>query len=142
MAASDDKLLKKFSALLLENDMDEIIACRLRSTMTKAWSLEGNLKFVEAGKNTFLLVFELLVDKRKVWYGAPWSFNRNLFALNHFEANVSSNSWTFPHSEFWVQVNGIPLEYYSEKAALTLAAKLGEPIPVDSFNPSKWSKYI
>ncbi|XP_073007460.1 uncharacterized protein [Typha latifolia] len=170
MTTTDEDLLRKFSKLLSDEknkgltnlEEDCVIPNRklslylvgklvtdqnfssfgLKTALTKAWNLEGALEFSEAGRNLFLLVFELEIDKWKVWMGSPWSFNRDLFVLGPLHPNLPPDHWNLTHVELWVQFHGIPLEYMLQKTALALAGRIGNLVISDAEDVVKWARFI
>lgn len=97
----------------------------LKSALARSWNTEGDVEILKAGKNIFLLKFQLLIDKKSVWSGSPWSFSQDLFTLAEFKPNVPADKCCFSFYDLWLQFYGLPLEYMSKNIALDLISKLG-----------------
>ena len=56
----------------------------------------------------------------------PWSFDKNLVALQRYDKDVSLAKLKFDKVTFWVQVHDIPISFMTKKVAEGIRDKIGE----------------
>ncbi|XP_042980022.1 uncharacterized protein LOC122310208 [Carya illinoinensis] len=101
-----------------------------RTTMPQVWRMEGWVKFIEIGNQSFLIEFQKLEDREKVLGGRPWFFNRSLLTLQEVDDTVSINRVQFRYKSFWVQLYNLPLPSMNEEIGAQFAASIGHVIRV------------
>lgn len=62
----------------------------IQKTMQKVWQTSKAFSIQTINPNLFLITFELLDDKQRVYFGHPWLFYVALFSINIFLCLYSS----------------------------------------------------
>lgn len=72
---------------------------------------------------------------------SPWSYNNDLVILQQCKKDKNPEQYEFTHTEMWIQLHGLLVDYLTEKIALKITKELGEPAFIPPGESSKWSKY-
>ncbi|XP_042958197.1 uncharacterized protein LOC122293793 [Carya illinoinensis] len=102
-----------------------------RITMSQIWRLEGWVRFKELGDQCFLIEFQTLADKEKIFSGHPWFFDRHLLTLLEVDGIDSISELHFAYEPFWVQLHNLPLATMTEELGEQFTASIGHVIRVD-----------
>lgn len=94
----------KAKFLTHENINIEVMA----HTFRPLWRTRGNFEVNDAGNNIVLLDFELEIDVEKVLMGEPWTFDRHLVVLDHFDGSMPVQNLHSRTTSFWVQIHDLP----------------------------------
>ena len=62
--------------------------------------LSSLLTIKDVGVNLFLAIFVIEESMNDVWDRSPWSFDKKLILLKHFNGDLSPGNMTFQHSPF------------------------------------------
>ncbi|XP_042962703.1 uncharacterized protein LOC122296978 [Carya illinoinensis] len=103
-----------------------------RTTMSQVWRLDGWVRFIEIGDQSFIIEFQKLEDKDKFLGGRPWFFDRSLLSLQEVDDTVSINKTQFSYKPFWVQLHNLPLATMNEEVGTQFAASIGHVIRVET----------
>ncbi|KAF5457896.1 hypothetical protein F2P56_021970 [Juglans regia] len=103
----------------------------IESTIAKVWKLSRVAKFLEVGKNVFVIIFATHTDKHKVWGGKPWLFNNQLMVLQIFDGFIPPLKMIFEREDLWVQKHNLPLAYMTKKRGEQLGSAMGKVVDVD-----------
>lgn len=74
---------------------------------------------------TLLFAFDLEVDADKVLLGEPWSYDRHLVVLQHFDGSKSISELEFKTCSFWVQIHDLPFKYMTLETAIEIGEAIG-----------------
>ncbi|CAN1812428.1 hypothetical protein LINPERHAP1_LOCUS26527 [Linum perenne] len=66
------------------------------------------------------------VDLRRVVEGGPWSFDDNLLVLRELRPGEHPVGVDLCFADFWVQVFGLPVGFYSESIGKGLGNYIGD----------------
>ncbi|KAF5451920.1 hypothetical protein F2P56_026974 [Juglans regia] len=102
-----------------------------KTTMALVWRLEGWVEFLVTGDNSFLIEFQILVDKEKVLKGRPWTFDHFLVAPQEVDGNLPHNAISFTHESFWVQLHNMPLAGMNREYGKLVASTIGNVLSVE-----------
>ena len=89
------------------------------------WRTKESFKVTNAGSNTLLFAFDLEVDADKVLLGEPWSYDRHLVVLQHFDGSKSISKLEFKTCSFWVQIHDLPFKYMTLETAIEIGEAIG-----------------
>ncbi|XP_058211610.1 uncharacterized protein At4g02000-like [Rhododendron vialii] len=84
---------------------------------------------MEIGDNLFQFVFGLEEDLVRVTAGKPWFFNNSFLILTKWHVDVQQ--LVFKHSPIWIQVWGLPLQFYSVEVGTKISKSMGEFLEID-----------
>ncbi|XP_042962496.1 uncharacterized protein LOC122296768 [Carya illinoinensis] len=114
-----------------------------RTTMSQVWRLDGWIRFIEIGDQSFIIEFQKLEDKDKVLGGRPWFFDRCLLSLQEVDDTVSINKTQFRYEPFWVQLHNLPLATMNEEVGSQFAASIGHVIRVETESDGRgWGRCL
>lgn len=84
------------------------------SMMAKVWKLNRVAKFLEVGKNVFVVTFANHANKQRVWKGKPWLFDNQLMVLKVFDGFRPPMKICFDREELWVLMYNLPLAFMTK----------------------------
>ncbi|XP_033133626.1 uncharacterized protein LOC103828963 isoform X1 [Brassica rapa] len=88
------------------------------------WNVVGRITGRELGPQMFHFRFENEKDLLTILNKAPFHFKRWMLLIQRWEPVVSEK---FPaYLPFWIQVNGVPLHYWSDEALRAIGKELGQ----------------
>lgn len=99
--------------------------------MQKAWKVQ-DLEVSQIGVNMglFSFTFQSKEERDKVLEDGPWSFSSNLLIMKPWVPNTPPQCYNFSSCSFWVQVQGLPYEWYSEELVSRVVQQLGRVVEV------------
>ncbi|CAL5395205.1 unnamed protein product [Camellia sinensis] len=103
----------------------------LRTTMESVWNPSKGMRTKVINKNLFLFQFNHIIDKRRVLYNGPWSFDKHLLLLKEVTDSWQPLHITFSTATFWVQVYDLPLISMTRAVGQLLGNRLGQFVDVD-----------
>lgn len=107
------------------------------------WKLTSKTDFKEVGQNIFLLEFFETLNLQKVQEGCPWSFNRNLFCIQAYDASLTPSKIQFIREPMWVQLHNIHFGMMNRVFGEILGNKIGEIINIDVDNDKVgWGPFL
>lgn len=92
--------------------------------------MEEGVTFTEVGENNFIMEFKKTTDKEKILLGRPWTFDRNLIAIQDVDSNLPPNDVRFSHEPFWVQLHNVPFAGMTKAYGNQIASTIGKVIKV------------
>lgn len=78
------------------------------------------------GDHILLFIFEKKSEVDRVLQSEPWSFDKHLVVLQHYENDVPIHKLAFNKVCFWVQVHDIPVRFMNCEVAEKLCDVTGE----------------
>ncbi|CAL9225059.1 unnamed protein product [Arabidopsis halleri] len=119
--ASPPKAKLRSPIRLPECDNQELI---LKNNLTLFWNLEDRVSGKELGPGRFQFTFKREEDLQLVLIWSPFHFKHWMFILQRWEPVISDD---FPSDIlFWIQLQGVPQHYWTEKALRTIGEELGK----------------
>lgn len=85
-----------------------------------AWHLKDSISVVEKHGHCYILKFNNAVDIKVVKDNSPWAVKNKLLFVDSWSPNLDLENHQVLSFPIWVQIWGLPLEYLSEDAAITL----------------------
>ncbi|OIT05674.1 hypothetical protein A4A49_53458 [Nicotiana attenuata] len=92
-------------------------------------SLLGKIK--EVGWNFFKFIFKNKESMEKVWFGAPWLYDKYLLNVHPWEPGLKSDSPIFNVCNMWIQDWNIPLHWMSMDVRRKIGHALGGAIDIE-----------
>nr|POE62224.1 uncharacterized protein CFP56_71170 [Quercus suber] len=73
------------------------------------------------------------MESQLVWVfnNGPWSFDNYYLLLRLWEKGMNASTIKFTHCPLWVQVWGLPFEFFSEDVAMDIGKGIGKVVEVD-----------
>ena len=108
----------------------------VKSITTKIWANEGLLDVLPKGKGVYFFRFSLELGCKKILEGGPWLIaGRHLF-LRRWEAGMPLSFDVVDKILVWVQLFGVPMEYWTVEGLSCLASAIGLPLYADAATKS------
>ncbi|KAH7834397.1 hypothetical protein Vadar_015558 [Vaccinium darrowii] len=101
-----------------------------KNTMAPLWGNPSGFKVVEIGDNLFQIVFGKEEDILRVLAGKPWFFNNSFLILTRWNPKVKLQDLVFQKSPIWIQIWGLPLQFYSSEVGTKIGSSLGEVLDI------------
>ena len=115
----------------------------LKSTLQQLWRGSHGVTIKDVGVNLFLAIFVTEESMNDVWYRSPWSFDKRLILLKHFNGDLSPGNVTFQHSPFWIRVFNIPIKSMNSVVGTRIAKEIGIPLVVDALKSGlAWGPFL
>lgn len=102
-----------------------------RTVLSRIWRLAGSVVFKEVQDNIWLFEFEEVDDKRRVFEGRPWFFDRQILVIQEFDGSIPVSQMEFSFSPFWVQVHEMPLVCMNKTVGIKIGESMGVVEDVD-----------
>ncbi|XP_073130025.1 uncharacterized protein [Henckelia pumila] len=83
------------------------------------------------GKNTFIMEFASLMDRRRVLLEGPWSCFQDLIVIKEPRGMDEPRSLCFDEVAFWVQCHNVPIAFSQIGIMKKIGAQIGEVEEVD-----------
>ena len=103
-----------------------------KSTLQQLWKGPDRVIIKEVGNNLFLAVFVTEEHMNDVLDKSPWSFDKRLFLLKHFDGDLSPGNVKFQQSPFWIRVFNIPIKSMNLSVSNHIANEIGIPLLIDA----------
>lgn len=114
-----------------------------KTVLLGLWRVVGRVTFRELHDNLWLFEFSDGEDKNRVMEGRPWSFDRQILALQDFDGKTPPAHMTFNSSVFWVQIHDMPLVCMTKSVGTKIGASMGavEEVEVEE-DGIGWGRYL
>ncbi|GLT85697.1 hypothetical protein SLE2022_038780 [Rubroshorea leprosula] len=96
-----------FARQLLAEDGD-IRSGLVYGILKSAWRPKGGLEVHEQSKNTFIFILSGETEKNRIFRESPWFVKGSHLVIKDWPSSQRFDEISFSHSEFWVQVHGLP----------------------------------
>lgn len=103
----------------------------IKNMLGKAWGNPEGLQVSDVGFNMFLFSFNSKEEAVAVLNKSPWYVMNKLVSLQSWEHRIAIHEIDFAMVQFWVQVQGLPLEFISVKNAGKILQKMGDVIEIE-----------
>lgn len=98
--------------------------------MLQFWNLQGRVTGRDLGPERFQFQFKTEEDLLLVMSWSPFHFKQWMFILQRWEPVISEE---FPSNIlFWIQLQGLPQHYWTEKALKVIGAEMGIVEDIDT----------
>ncbi|PNX79890.1 putative NBS resistance protein [Trifolium pratense] len=103
----------------------------LRTTLAKLWKPLGAWNLTPLGRGYFNLSFASQDDLRSVWTVGTWNLNPGVFRLSKWVKDFNPNLQNQTHTQTWIRIYDLPLEYWRPRILFEIASAVGTPISLD-----------
>ncbi|GMP86045.1 hypothetical protein CsSME_00038988 [Camellia sinensis var. sinensis] len=103
----------------------------LRTMLVSVWKPSKGMQFKVMGDNLFLFQFNHIVDKKRVLFRGPWSFDKQLLLLEEFEGSLRPSDIKFTRALFWVHVINLPLFSMTRVVGVLIGNRLGRFVDME-----------
>lgn len=97
-----------------------------KSMIIKSWGSPKGLHIIDLQENTYLFNFSEPATPRRIMEDAPWNILGSLLCLHRWTPDLTLHEVDFSYSPFWIQIHGVPLQWFSTDNARRIASKVGE----------------
>ena len=103
----------------------------MRNVFCKIWKLKRDLIIKEVEEKIYIFRFGNWVEKERVLFQQPWSFNKALMVIREFDGKYTVDSIELSWCPFWVQIHGIPLGMMNENVARAIGSFIRQILEID-----------
>ncbi|XP_019427097.1 PREDICTED: uncharacterized protein LOC109338760 [Lupinus angustifolius] len=97
----------------------------------------GTWSMISLGRGFYDFSFSSVEDMRTVCAVGSWSLKPGFLRLSLWTPDFNPNLQKMSHSQCWVRILGLPLEYWSARILFSIARGLGTPISLDEATTSR-----
>ena len=109
----------------------------------KIWKLKEDLIIKEVEEKVYIFRFGNWVEKERVLFQQPWSFNKALMVIREFDGKYTADSIELSWCPFWVQIHGIPLGMMNENVARAIGSFIRQILVIDKGGDKVvWGHYL
>ncbi|KAK9991307.1 hypothetical protein SO802_026292 [Lithocarpus litseifolius] len=95
-------------------------------TFNPLWRYKNGFEVRTAGNHILLFVFDNKEEAEKILSLQPWSFDKHLVVLRHYDNATPIRELNFNKVPMWVQIHDIPLPFLNRGVAEELCTAVGE----------------
>lgn len=95
----------------------------VKSMIKKGWDDPQGLTIVDPAPKTFLFNFADINTPLRILEEAPWNILGQVLILKQWNPQISMQEVDYTHTPYWVQIHGMPLEFYSKENAIKAGSK-------------------
>ena len=129
----EDAGAKKWDKCLVGYFLDSSIPFAVvKSIVLKIWRRHNLLDVTPIGDGFFMFKFAQLLGAKDVLEGGPWIIAGRYLVLRLWSTGLSLTKESLSTIPVWVQLDGIPLEYWTAKGLSHIASGMGVPLYADS----------
>lgn len=103
----------------------------VKEILRKAWGELKDLKISDVGQNMFLFTFNSQEEAQQIFCKAPWYVMNKLISLQFWNPQVAMREIDFSYVQFWVQLQGLPLEFITIKSAEKILSQMSTVVEVE-----------
>ncbi|KAK2362745.1 hypothetical protein QL285_087780 [Trifolium repens] len=103
----------------------------LREKLLQLWKHIDQWKMIPLGQGFFEFRFSCAADLRSVWSSGAWRLNPGLLRLSRWSPDFNPFNQKQTHSQVWVRLHYLPLEYWQTRILFEIAGAIGVPISID-----------
>ncbi|GAA0143417.1 hypothetical protein LIER_35741 [Lithospermum erythrorhizon] len=118
------------SLIGLIRDVEFFSADRVQAYVDSCWLLRGVVD-VERRGSIYLCNFSVEEDMDDVISRSPLNINGALLILQHWTPNIVFSNFDISHTNIWVQIHGIPVEYFEESNVSRQIRVAGDIVVLD-----------
>ncbi|XP_019459895.1 PREDICTED: uncharacterized protein LOC109359652 [Lupinus angustifolius] len=109
----------------------------MKTKLSSLWSSVGKWSMISLGRGFYDFAFSFIEDMRNVCAVGSWNLRPGLLRLSLWTPDFNPNLQKLFHSQCWVRIMGLPLEYWSAKILFSIAGGIGTPISLDEATSNK-----
>ncbi|KAK2408416.1 hypothetical protein QL285_043929 [Trifolium repens] len=111
--------------------------------MANIWQPVKGVTIKEVKAGLFLFRFNHQLDMEEVLKNGPWTFDNNLLIMERVLIGTQIESIPLFHTDFWVQIHGLPVGLMKETVGSKLGNYIGSFVEYDKNNNSSfWRQYM
>lgn len=97
----------------------------------KGWGEPQGLSIVDLSPNTFLFNFTNPETPSRILEEAPSNILGHVLVLQQWNRQISTHEVDYTYMPYWVQIHGMPLEYFSTQNAARAGSKIGKVLEIE-----------
>lgn len=114
----------------------------IAKTFTPIWRSKNGFKVQREGVHIVLFTFDDKSEMAKILATKPWSFDKHLMVLQHYDKEVDLTEMEFKWATFWVQVHDIPIQFRNRRVVEQICGAIGTVNVVSDENGAKGDGFI
>ena len=114
----------------------------IANTFTPLWRAKSGFKIKNLGNHLMLFSFDNMGDVDRILKTEPWSFDKHLVVLTHYDKDKSLNPSELKKVAFWVQVFNIPVRFRNREIAEQIYEAIGTIIHPSDAHDSDGGNFI
>ena len=95
-------------------------------TLKPLWKTRNGFEIREVGNHVLLFVFDDENEAERILATEPWTYDKHLIILSHYDGSCPIQSVRFHTVNFWIQIHGLPVNRLNEKTAYGIGKSIGE----------------
>ncbi|KAI9096864.1 hypothetical protein K1719_025847 [Acacia pycnantha] len=108
-----------------------IHASKIQALMNIYLSLHGPVQVVQHDLNYLVIHFQEVADRLVVPSQGSWLLQNLVVAVFDWQPETPINDVSFSYFHAWIQVNGLPLDYYTMEVSYMIGSLFGEAVDHD-----------
>ncbi|XP_058189268.1 uncharacterized protein LOC131306858 [Rhododendron vialii] len=124
IASPAGDLSLRFKSFLITNEESKELT--ILGEDIKLSEAECRLSLIGKVVTTKAFVFGKEDEIFRVLAGKPWFFNNSFLILSRWSPEMKLQQLVFQHSPIWVQIWGLPLQFYSHEVGTKIGNSMGE----------------
>nr|POE67482.1 uncharacterized protein CFP56_51153 [Quercus suber] len=109
----------------------------LRSRLTSMWKPSGKMDCIDLGYGFFLIKFSFKEDHARVLKGGPWLVGGHYLSIRGWEPNFRPENANLSSVVVWVDLPGLPIEYYELSVLRDIRKVIGPVLCIDTHTASE-----
>lgn len=100
-------------------------------TFKQLWQSRNGFRIKDMGNHVVLFIFDNKVDTDKVFASEPWSFDRHLVVIQHYDKHMNLRDLSFNLATFWIQLYNVLIRFMNKEVAEGICSGMGEVCRVE-----------
>lgn len=92
------------------------------------WTPKGEIKLQLGSKGFFIVIFDLLEDRYRIFEGGPYFYNSVGLYMRFWKDNFTLEKENFMRVPVWVRLYSLPIDYWPPSVLKGIGDELGEYI--------------
>lgn len=96
----------------------------IANTFNPIWRSRNGFKVKKEDDHVALFTFDNKEEMEKILLTEPWTFDKHLKVLQHYDKDIELCDMNFNKVNFWVQVHNIPVRFRTRNVAKKISATI------------------
>lgn len=103
----------------------------LEQKVGEIWKLQHDFELTDLEEGYFIARFRNKEEYDRVLDGGPWIIQGHYVTISKWRPEFRASSNKILSTLVWIQVPGLPVEYYTEDFLMKLGNTLGKAVKID-----------
>ncbi|XP_019435933.1 PREDICTED: uncharacterized protein LOC109342397 [Lupinus angustifolius] len=123
--------------LILSKGDSPLTFTELKAKLQSLWNVIGTWSMISLGRGFYDFSFASVEDMRSICAVGSWSLKPGFLRLSLWSPDFNPSLQKVSHSQCWVRILGLPLEYWSARILFSIVGGLGVPISLNDATSSR-----